>query len=68
VPPEFPYRFSNAEWNCRRRCDVAADCATERASEQAANWACDGGLCLYTGCTDDDACAADFGSGQIVCR
>ena len=39
-----------------------ADCGTDHAANDADNYACEGGLCRWTGCTGDAECAETFGA------
>jgi len=43
---------------CWPTCTTAADCATTSAPYDADNYACDDGLCLYTGCNSTTECTA----------
>lgn len=54
---------------CRIQCTVAADCATAGAPlYDASHYACDAGLCRWTGCQDDAECQATFSRTDYACR
>jgi len=53
---------------CLARCTTASDCGSEEPTGGADNYRCDSGVCIYTGCNDDEECAESFGSSSWVCR
>jgi hypothetical protein len=50
---------------CVHTCSVAADCSSGVAYADADNYACEAGVCRYTGCISDTECQA---LGAYVCR
>ena len=53
---------------CVRPCMAPADCVGDGASaaQDADNWACRAGLCVFTGCTSDAECGMALG-GPAIC-
>ena len=50
---------------CQQACNQAADCASETTAGGAFgadNYACDQGICKYTGCTSTTECQNSFGA------
>ena len=52
--------------SCANPCSTAADCGQGVPAFDADNYACESGICTYTGCNSDQECSAS-GSAQ-VCR
>jgi len=54
--------------SCVRPCAAPADCVAQGAStaQDADNWACREGLCVYTGCNSDAECTGALG-GAAAC-
>lgn len=53
---------------CQLACEAAADCGSASPAFDADNYACEGGVCRYTGCRSDDECRATFSRDDYVCR
>jgi hypothetical protein len=54
---------------CRIGCAAPADCATAGvALYDASHYACEAGLCRWTGCRADDECRAVFMRADYACR
>ncbi|MEQ8456321.1 MAG: hypothetical protein RLO52_15750 [Sandaracinaceae bacterium] len=53
--------------SCVQGCASAADCGTGTPAFDADNYACEGGLCFYTGCRTDAECEATFMSSAYGC-
>jgi hypothetical protein len=51
---------------CTRQCTTSTDCSLGTLHFDADNYACEGGLCRYTGCNSDQECADAL--GPYVCR
>lgn len=51
---------------CLETCAEAADCDQGTAAFDDDNYTCDDGVCMFTGCNDDQECAS-LGAG-LVCR
>lgn len=54
---------------CVKDCSTAADCVEVGADylHREPNYSCDNGLCIYTGCVDDDNCAQVYSFPAHVC-
>jgi hypothetical protein len=50
---------------CVHTCSVPADCSAGVAYSDADNYACEAGVCRYTGCNSDNECQT---IGAYVCR
>jgi hypothetical protein len=50
---------------CVHTCEVPADCSAGVAYSDADNYACEAGVCRYTGCNSDSECQT---IGAYVCR
>lgn len=61
--------YQSPDWRCEARagsdlascwptCAVAADCATASPAYDADNYACEDGVCVYTGCNSTTECAS----------
>jgi hypothetical protein len=49
---------------CTLTCSVASDCVpADNALQDADNWMCTGGTCLYRGCLSSSECTAVYGAG-----
>lgn len=54
---------------CRIGCAAPSDCATAGiALYDASHYACDAGLCRWTGCASDAECRAAFARDDYACR
>jgi hypothetical protein len=54
---------------CRMGCSAPADCATPSLElYDATHYACEAGICRWTGCQDDAECQAAFSSSGYACR
>lgn len=51
--------------SCFPTCTTAADCDLGQPANDADNYACDDGLCIYQGCNSDAECMMQ---GNLVCR
>jgi len=52
---------------CLQRCAGVADCAVDLPAFDADNYACEDGVCVYTGCRTDDECSVTM-RGDYVCH
>lgn len=53
---------------CQQACAAAADCGQGTAAFDDDNYACESGVCRYTGCATDAECASTFLDDRYVCR
>ena len=52
---------------CVKKCQAAADCASDAGAFDTDNYTCEGGACRYLGCSADAECATSFNSAEYVC-
>ena len=51
---------------CRPVCETSSDCGVEGSPTFGAdNYICDGGACIYVGCSEDAECQQDYGQGWV---
>lgn len=54
--------------NCVKSCTAPSDCATMSAAFDADNYACESGVCRYTGCNTDAECKSSLMKTNYACR